>query len=150
MNSGVIIIFLNNEKEIDNNEIEKLLDLDAYNVCFVNNGSTDNTLHLLQDIKFKLRNKISIVDIKHEKELKSAIKAGARSLRSESSEYDFIVYLNSNMLDYLESLNDYFTNIKANRKELTPMPSRSQRNVLKDVFSISELLKNSNANEFNV
>ena len=54
------------------------------------------------------------------------------------------------MLDYLESLNEYFTNIKANRKELTPMPSRSQRNVLKDVFSISELLKNSNANEFNV
>ena len=54
MNSGVIIIFLNNEKEIENNEIEKLLDLDAYNVCFVNNGSTDNTLHLLQDIKFKL------------------------------------------------------------------------------------------------
>ncbi len=144
MKSGIIVIFSNNENEINKIEMEELLDTNNYNVCFVNNGSTDNTLNLLRDIKFKLKNTISIVDIKLEKGLKPAIKAGARSLLSESPEYDFIVYLKSNMLASLEYLNECFSNMKENKQELTSMPTRSQRNVLKDVFSATELLKNSN------
>jgi hypothetical protein len=140
MNSGVIIIFSNNEKDINDLYKENLLAINANKVCFVNNASTDNTLNLLNNIKFESKNNISILDIKHDKGVKSALKSGARLLLSES-EFDFIVYLQSNMLEYLEVLKGYLINFEENKQDYNSLPTRSKRNVLNNVFSIDELLK---------
>jgi hypothetical protein len=141
MNSGVIIIFSNNEKDIN----ENLLAINANKVCFVNNASTDNTLNLLNNIKFESKINISILDIKHDKGVKSALKSGARLLLSES-EFDFIVYLQSNMLEYLEVLKGYLINFEENKQDYNSLPTRSKRNVLNNVFSIDELLKKESSN----
>ena len=141
MNSGVIIIFSNNEKEINDLDKENLLSINTNKVCFVNNASTDNTLNLLNNIKFTSDNNISILDIKHDKGVKSALKSGARLLLSES-EFDFIVYLQSNMLEYLEVLKGCLINFEEKKQDYNSLPTRSKRNVLNNVFSIDELLKN--------
>ena len=145
MNSGVIIIFSNNEKEISDLYKENLLNINANKVCFVNNASTDNTLNLLNNIKFESKNNISILDIKHNKGVKSALKSGARLLLSES-EFDFIVYLESNMLEYLDVLKGYMINFEEKKQDYNSLPTRSKRNVLNNVFSIDELLKNESRN----
>lgn len=139
MNSGVIIVFSNDENEIIDFEQKYLSNISTNKICFVNNASTDNTLNLLKDIQFKSKKNISIVDIKHDKGLKSAIKSGARLLSSES-EFDFIVYLKSNMLESLSSLTVFLKNFKENKQDYKALPTRSNRNVLFDVFSICELL----------
>ena len=141
MNSGVIIIFSNNEKEINDLDKENLLSINTNKVCFVNNASTDNTLNLLNNIKFTSDNNISILDIKHDKGVKSALKSGARLLLSES-EFDFIVYLQSDMLEYLEVLKGCLVNFEEKNQDYNLVPKRFKRNVLKNVFSIDELLKN--------
>jgi glycosyltransferase involved in cell wall biosynthesis len=139
MNSGVIIIFSNGEQEISKSNLKDLMKIKTNKLCIVNNGSTDNTLSFLNDIKFNSAKNISVLDIKNNKGINTAIKAGARSLLSES-EFDFIVYLQSNMLDYLEDLKRYLKSLKKNKEGYISLPTRSNRNVLKNVFSLEELL----------
>lgn len=141
MNTGVIIVFSNNEKDILNFNAEYLASINANKICFVNNGSSDNTLNLLNEIQFKSEKNISILDIKLDKGLKAAIKSGARLLLSES-DFDFIVYLKPNMLDSLSSLAAFLTNFQENKQNYNALPTRSSRNVLYDVFSIHEIMKN--------
>ena len=141
MNSGVIIVFSNNETEISNFNDEYLANINANKICFVNNASTDNTLNLLKVIQFKSEKNISILDIKLDKGLKAAIKSGARLLLSES-EFDFIVYLKSNMLESLTDLALFLNNFQDNKQDYKSLPTRSSRNVLYDVFSINEVMKN--------
>jgi hypothetical protein len=141
MNSGVIIIFSNFEKEIANYDKQNLLRISTNKICFVNNASKDNTLNILKNLKFESQNNIQILDIKQDKGLKYALKAGARLLLSES-EFDFIVYLKSSTLEYLEVLEEYLTNFQEKKQDYNSLSSRSKRNVLNDVFSIDELLKN--------
>jgi hypothetical protein len=141
MNSGVIIIFSNFEKEIANYDKQNLLRISTNKICFVNNASKDNTLNILKNLKFESQNNIQILDIKQDKGLKYALKAGARLLLSES-EFDFIVYLKSSTLQYLEVLEEYLTNFQEKKQDYNSLSSRSKRNVLNDVFSIDELLKN--------
>ncbi|WP_339658458.1 hypothetical protein [uncultured Polaribacter sp.] len=140
MNSGVIIVFSNNETEISSFNNEYLANINANKICFVNNASSDNTLNLLKKIQFKSEKNISILDIKLDKGLKAAIKSGARLLLSES-EFDFIVYLKSNMLDSLTGLAVFLNNFQDNKQDYTSLPTRSSRNVLYDVFSINEVMK---------
>lgn len=139
MNSGVIIIFSNGEQEISKSNLRNLMKIKTNKLCIVNNGSTDNTLSFLNDIKFNSAKNISVLDIKNNKGVNTAIKAGARSLLSES-EFDFIVYLQSNMLDYLDDLKMYLKSLKKNKEGYISLPTRSNRNVLKNVFSLEELL----------
>jgi hypothetical protein len=95
---------------------------------------------LLNDIQFKSEKNIHILDIKLDKGLKPAIKSGARLLLSES-DFDFIIYLKPNMLDSLPSLAAFLTNFQENKQDYKPLPTRSSRNVLNDVFSIHEIMK---------
>jgi glycosyltransferase involved in cell wall biosynthesis len=139
MNSGVIIVFSNDESQISDFEKKYLSSINTTKICFVNNASSDNTLSLLKDIQFKSKKSISVLDIKHDKGLKSAIKSGARLLSSES-DFDFIVYLKSNMLESLLGLTAFLINFQENKQDYKALPTRSNRNVLFDVFSISELL----------
>jgi glycosyltransferase involved in cell wall biosynthesis len=139
MNSGAIIVFSNDESEIRGFEEKYLSSINTNKICFVNNASSDNTLNLLKEIQFKSKKSISVLDIKHDKGLKSAIKSGARLLSSES-EFDFIVYLKSNMLESLIGLTAFLKNFQENKQDYKGLPTRSNRNVLFDVFSISELL----------
>ncbi len=69
-----------------------------------------------------------------------SIKAGARFLLNET-EFDSIIYLESNIVVYLKYIKDYFVRLASQKETFTQYPTRSGRNVLNDVFPFEDLLK---------
>lgn len=81
MNTGIIITLNNKENEISPIKIEQFLKANkSVHICFVNNGSTDGTLELLKSCKEKFTERLSIVTIKNNKGIDSALKVGFRFL----------------------------------------------------------------------
>ncbi|MGK0329929.1 hypothetical protein, partial [Polaribacter sp.] len=99
MNSGIIIVFNNDEQLINVDNIVKILDENNFKICLVNNASSDKTSSLLSRIKFqsKVNSNVFILNNKYDKGLKYAVKAGARFLLNET-EFDSIIYLESNIV----------------------------------------------------
>lgn len=146
MNSGIIIVFKDDEHTINVEDIVGILNENNFKICFVNNGSKDNTSKLLSRIKFKSKANadIFILDNKYDKGLKYAVKAGARFLLSET-EFDRIIYLESNIVMHLKDMTEHFVQLASQKEDFTPYPTRSERNVLRDVFSFKEFLKMNNS-----
>ncbi|WP_290470252.1 glycosyltransferase [Lacinutrix sp. MedPE-SW] len=83
MKIGIIIIFHNNEDDIDTKYfIDKISQTKHLELCFVNNESRDSTYQLLEEIKYQCSN-VSIVNIKKFKSDVSAVRAGARYMFSQ-------------------------------------------------------------------
>ncbi len=142
MNSGIIIVFKNDEKNIDVNRIANFLNNNNFKTCLVNNASKDNTSDLLKRIKLQSNSNSNVFVLNNNinKGLKYAVKAGARFLLNET-EFDHIIYLESNITDYLKYIKEYFIQLAIEKKSFTTYPTRSERNVLRDVFPFKELLK---------
>lgn len=109
MNIGVIIIFYNNEQSLQNScFFNKKLKFKHIDLCLVNNGSTDHTIHLLKEIKEKFQSNIEIVDIKKEVKNNIAIKAGVRYFKSKQKlkQVGFVIFneIDTTSLEFI--LND--------------------------------------------
>jgi glycosyltransferase involved in cell wall biosynthesis len=79
--TGIVIVLTNKEKEINAQEIELFLNENtAINICFVNNGSTDRTLTILESLNEKYPKKLSVVNIKNNKGEDAALNVGFRYL----------------------------------------------------------------------
>ena len=142
MNSGIIIVFNNDEQLINVEDIVEILDENNFKICLVNNASSDKTSSLLSRIKFqsKANSSVFILDNKYDKGLKYAVKAGARFLLNET-EFDSIIYLESNIVGYLKYIKDYFVRLASKKENFTQYQTRPGENVLKDVFPFEDLLK---------
>lgn len=81
----IIIIFHNNEDELDHAFKEHISKHQNIKFCLVDNDSKDNTLTLLKTIKEDNPDHISIVEIKKHVTDETAKKAGARYM---SNKYD--------------------------------------------------------------
>lgn len=138
MRVGILILFSNDEKEIKINELIKLFGSKCtLEVCFVNNGSIDNTLNVLKIVHESIeKEKVSILDIKKNKGVKTAVKAGVRYLLSKR-EIGYIVYLSFRKLHHYtdlqqhleDQIKEYFVNLS------------SQNKILSKVFSIDQILE---------
>ena len=112
MKKGIIILFSEDEKIIDKNQFINLFNQTEIKLCFVNNGSKDNTLTILESIKEDLGlSRISVLDVKIDKGINAAIKAGARYLLS-SGDLKWIMHLKSNMLPYFEDIENQLSVLK--------------------------------------
>lgn len=100
---GLIIIFCDDEKNINKKLFKNFFKHQDVKLCFVNNGSKDNTLDLLEAAKNEATTNISVVDIKKNKGTVAAVKAGARFLFSTEN-LKCILYLKSDMLSYVSDL----------------------------------------------
>jgi glycosyltransferase involved in cell wall biosynthesis len=142
MNSGIIIVFNNDEHVINVEHIVKILDANNFKICLVNNASEDNTSNVLNRIKYEsnCNEDVFVLDNKQDKGVKYAVKAGARFLLNET-EFNSIIYLESNILMYLKYMADYFIQLTTQKEMFTACKTRSDRNVLSDVFPLTELLK---------
>ena len=77
MRTGIVIALNNKEKEISPIKIEQILEANkSVHICFVNNGSTDRTLEVLNSFKEKFTDRLSVVSIKNNKGIDSALKVG--------------------------------------------------------------------------
>jgi glycosyltransferase involved in cell wall biosynthesis len=85
MKIGILIVFRNNEKEIEISQFIRLFTKKKHQeICFVNNGSTDQTLKILKEIKEEVTIPISIVDVKKDRGHNAAVKAGIRYLSNKN------------------------------------------------------------------
>lgn len=78
---GLIIPCYDLENVLDIDTFSKFLRLHPkYHLCFVNNGSKDKTLSLLEQLKFNEPHQVSVVDIKKKRGTSLVVRAGARYL----------------------------------------------------------------------
>lgn len=81
MKTGIIIPCYNEEKRIKSEAFLRFIkENDDYHLCFVNDGSKDRTMAVLQELKSELPHAISIVDVKKNVGKAAAVRAGARFL----------------------------------------------------------------------
>ena len=112
MKKGIIILFTDDETRIQKNQFINLFNQKEVKLCFVNNGSKDNTLHVLESVRDDLESKsVVIIDIKKNKGTTAAVKAGARYLQN-SEDLKYIMYFKSNMLSYFEDEKNQFEILK--------------------------------------
>jgi len=140
MKTGIIIPCFNEEKKINMMALLKFLKQNTkYHLCFVNDGSKDNTLKLLEKLKKKAMSYVSIVDVKRSKGKLASIKVGARYLYTRE-DLDCIGYVDTDLtLDYPEFIKQ-LEGLSAN-KEWVKIPNsggegqgRAKRNILRDLF----------------
>lgn len=97
MKVGIIIPCSDVEDKISVNQFADFINTESgYHLCFVNFGSKDNTLSLLHELENEVGDLVSILDVKRNKGLVSAIKAGVRFLFNKS-EIDSIGYFNEEL-----------------------------------------------------
>lgn len=81
MKTGLIIPCYNEEKRLNARAFLDFIQGHAdYHLCFVNDGSTDNTIGLLHGMKAQCPQRISIVDVKRNGGKAKAVCAGVRYL----------------------------------------------------------------------
>ena len=136
MSTGIIIIFKNHQKEIEQFELHKT----SLPICLVNNASKDNTLQGLNNLKNKTLFPFSVLDIKKDRGLKKAINAGSRFLTSQNdlTHIGFIIVADiKSPID----INDLIVNMEKQPLKITDIKEKSPKNVnyLKQVFSVLSL-----------
>ena len=113
MNTGIIIALNNTENIFDFLKIEDFLDTNKnIHICFVNNGSTDDTQNILKLCEEKFEDRISVVSIKKKKGVEAAIKIGFRYLLNKMN-FTSISFSNHLNFNNLTSASNFQKNILA-------------------------------------
>ncbi len=141
MKIGILILFHNDEKEI---EIPQFIDLFTkkgnLEICFINNGSTDKTLEILKEIREEATVPISIIDVKKDKGHHAAIKAGVRYLASED-ELRYILCLQRYKSQDFEMLEKVFQIMQQEKMVVVNLFKKTKCMVHKNVFSLHGILE---------
>ena len=157
MKIGVIIIFQNNESEIDARLFIEQINLSqAIEICLVDNSSNDKTLSLLQDIKESCLGCVSIVEIKKATTAAAAKRAGARYMFNQYN-LKHIGFLNVNTMENKgENLNAIMKSLCNNQETLVDFNLKTierqevRTSIFKSIFSVVDYLKKINkTNNFN-
>jgi glycosyltransferase involved in cell wall biosynthesis len=141
MKKGIIILFSEDEKKINKNQFINLFNQKEIKLCFVNNGSKDNTLTVLESVKDDIDpSRISIIDVKIDKGTNAAIKAGARYLLS-SGDLKWIMHFKSNMLPHFEDIENQLKVLKKIETRFNDNLSQAKNSKkAKNIFSYKEFL----------
>ncbi len=84
-----------------------------YHFCFVNDGSADNTLELLQQLRQFDPKRISVIDLEQNQGKASAVQAGANYLK-ELDHIDNIGFLDADLSTSLEEMDNLVEKLNAN------------------------------------
>ncbi|MFS4482942.1 family 2 glycosyl transferase [Hyunsoonleella sp. 2307UL5-6] len=148
MKIGIIIIFHNNEKDINTHFfVEHLNEAKNLELCLVNNASRDKTYQILKDIRALCLNTITIVDIKKFKSDVFAIRSGARFMFNQF-DLKHVGFVNANQLNnYMPCINNIITSITKHQDILVKYNSEvlekkeMKQTLFKSIFSITESLE---------
>ena len=91
MKTGIIIPCYNEANRLNTKAFLNFIkDTNDYHLCFVNDGSSDQTLEVLNNIRTEEQNKVSVIDVKKNKGKAAAVRVGARFL-FHKKDIDYIV-----------------------------------------------------------
>lgn len=144
MKIGIIIVFHDNEKEIDTTFfIEQIKQTSNLELCLVNNNSKDNTFDLLRDVKEECNN-VSVVNVRKFKSDMSAVKAGARFMFNEFN-LKHLGYVSTNMLNIKHhGLNELLKVISDNQDIILNYDIKmlkKKQTLFQSLFSLLDYLK---------
>lgn len=144
MRVGIIIPCYNEEKRLNIKAIRKWLnDFNDFHLCFVNDGSKDDTLNILLQFKEEYNERITIINKKKNQGKSMAIRAGARFFYSIST-IKYVGYFDADFSNGFESFNDLIKSLQLNKKLEMTFSSRNKAIIEKAYhkifFKIKKLL----------
>ncbi len=141
MKTGIIIPCYNEEKRLDVNAFVTFIKSHSqYHLCFVNDGSKDNTLQVLQDIQKQTQTRVSIVDVKKNAGKAAAVRSGARYLFNRQ-DVDYIGFIDADLSTDFNDLKKLVDTLHKNDNLSLVYGSRGkgegqiERNVFRNIFS---------------
>lgn len=141
MKTGIIIPCFNEEKRLNVNAfVDFIKTHENYHLCFVNDGSKDNTLNVLETIRKEEKTRVSIVDVKKNAGKASAVRSGARYLFNRV-DVDYIGFIDADLSTDFNDFKKLVDTLHANDNLALVYGSRGkgngqiERNPLRMVFS---------------
>jgi len=114
MKTGIIIPCYNEEKRLN---VTAFLDFihteNDFHICFVNDGSTDDTITVLKDIQSKNPVKVSVIDIKNNSGKAAAVTVGARHLHRRG-DIAFIGFIDADLSTDFKDFEGLVKTLKTN------------------------------------
>ncbi len=106
MKKGIIIPCYNEADRLNIDAYLKFLQLDNnYYVCFVNDGSKDQTINILKGLQKRFSHKVSVIDIKKNRGKAAAVRAGSRYLHSRG-DIEYIGYIDADLSTDFDDFDD--------------------------------------------
>ncbi|MRH99822.1 response regulator [Kriegella sp. EG-1] len=94
---GVVIPCYNEEERLSSDDFKDFATRNlGYHLCFVNDGSTDNTLKVLEELRKGNENNISVYDCKKNGGKAEAVRQGMLHLY-EDEQYDYLGFLDADL-----------------------------------------------------
>ncbi len=138
MKTGIIIPCYNEGKRLNQEAFVSFIrQHQEYHLCFVNDGSKDNTLSVLYAMKNKVPEAISIVDVKRNSGKATAVRAGVRFLYNMES-ISYIGFIDADLSTDFRDFKDLVKTLKSDDKLSVVFGSRnkgkSQGTIRRDFF----------------
>lgn len=136
MKTGIIIPCYNEENRLNKEAfISFVQENKDYHLCFVNDGSKDNTLEVLHKVKRESPNEISIVDVKRNAGKAAAVRAGVRYLYSRK-DIAYFGFIDADLSTDFRDFKDLVKTLKSDQKLSMVFGSRNSggQNIKRDFF----------------
>lgn len=141
MKTGIIIPCYNEEKRLDQDAFLKFIkENEDYHLCFVNDGSKDDTYAVLRAMKNQAPNDITIIDVKKNMGKATAVRAGARYLYNVPY-ISQVGFMDADLSTDFKDFKDLVKTLESNENLSVVFGSRNsggdgiERNALRGLFS---------------
>ncbi|AXT62678.1 glycosyltransferase [Aquimarina sp. AD10] len=129
MKTGIIISCYNEEKRLNTTLFLNFINReDKFHLCFVNNGSKDDTISLLKTIQMDNPLKVSVVDIKKNCGKAEAVRAGARYLHSRG-DITFVGFIDASLSTTVKDADELLKSLKTNYRLGMVFGSRTKKSL---------------------
>ncbi len=142
MKTGLIIPCYNEGERINSKAfIEFIKTTDNYHLCFINDGSTDNTIEILKEMKRACPEQVSIINMLINKGKAAAVRNGAKYLYT-FNDIEYIGFIDADLSTDFNDFNKLVNTLKFNENLDMVYGSRRkekndniERNIFRDFFS---------------
>lgn len=147
MRIGIIIVFNNNQEALNANHIlREKVKYENIELCLINNGSTDDTLDILKDIKETFQSAIEIIDIKKTTSKVVAVRAGERYFKNQGN-VKYVGFIDYMQIQNAECLNSILKDIEFNSITVidyckTTSIKQKNQSILMNLISLIDYKKN--------
>ncbi|MBM1107472.1 response regulator [Aurantibacter crassamenti] len=109
---GVVIPCYNEEERLSSDEFKEFANKNlGYHLCFVNDGSTDNTLRVLEDLKKGNENNISVYNCEKNGGKAEAVRQGMLHLYKDA-QFDYLGFLDADLSTDFRDFDDLVQTIE--------------------------------------
>jgi len=116
MKTGIIIPCYNEASRLNSKAfVDFILTNDDYHLCFVNDGSKDNTLQILNSLQSTCPSKITVLDSKLNEGKATAVRSGANFLYNKE-DINYIGFIDADLSTDFEDFDRLVQSLKSNKE----------------------------------